>query len=104
YVDIEFHPILPSTHVPISITSAADSASDSDSQPYGTSLVRTFPAAAVSSHDTAATSGPLTSTSSVLSQPLLQTYSRRPRIQLSPLAPASVPAALHPPVPAAPNP
>ncbi|CAL9000116.1 unnamed protein product [Prunus brigantina] len=97
YVDIEFHPILPSTHVPISITPAADSAPDSDSQPYGTSLVRTFPAAAVSSHDTATTSGPLTSTSSVLSQPLLQTYSRRPRIQLSPLAPISVPAAPNPP-------
>ncbi|CAL9021646.1 unnamed protein product, partial [Prunus brigantina] len=98
YVDIEFHPILPSTHVPISITSAADSASDSDSQPYGTSLVRTFPAAAVSSHDTAATSGPLTSTSSVLSQPLLQTYSRLPAAPNPP-----VPAAPNPPVPAAPT-
>ncbi|KAI5349106.1 hypothetical protein L3X38_001993 [Prunus dulcis] len=34
YVDIEFHPILPSsTPVPISITPAVDS--DSDSQPHG---------------------------------------------------------------------
>ncbi|CAL9006756.1 unnamed protein product [Prunus brigantina] len=102
YVDIEFHPILPSsTLVPIPITPAADS--DSKSQPHGTSLVRTFPAAAVSSHDTAATPGPLTVTSSTLSQPLLQTYSRRPRIQLSPLAPTSVPTVLNSPVLAAPT-
>ncbi|CAL9009623.1 unnamed protein product [Prunus brigantina] len=43
YVDIEFHPIMPSSALgPISITPI----SDSDSQPHGT-----FPAVAVASHD-----------------------------------------------------
>ncbi|KAI5351986.1 hypothetical protein L3X38_004877 [Prunus dulcis] len=103
YVDIEFHPILPSSpHVPTSITPAADS--DSNSQLHGTSLVCTFPAAVVSSHDPAAPSSPLNNNSFALSQPMLQTYSQRPRTQLSPLAPAPVPTTLTSLVPAAPNP
>ncbi|KAI5352184.1 hypothetical protein L3X38_005075 [Prunus dulcis] len=44
FMDIEFHPILPSSaHVPTSITPTADSDSDSDSQPYGTSLATKHP-------------------------------------------------------------
>ncbi|KAI5329077.1 hypothetical protein L3X38_028474 [Prunus dulcis] len=105
YVDIEFHPILPSSApMPTSITPAADLDLDSDSQPHCTSLVCTFPAVAVSSHDYVAPSSPLNDTSSALSQPLLQTYSQRPRIQLSLLAPAPVPATPKPQVPASPNP
>ncbi|KAI5348251.1 hypothetical protein L3X38_001138 [Prunus dulcis] len=94
YVDIEFRPILPSsTPRPVSITPAQDS----DSQPHGTSLVRTFPAAVVTTHDPnpAAPPSPLNDTSSTLSQPLLQTYFRRPHIQLFPLVPALVPVALN---------
>ncbi|KAI5352181.1 hypothetical protein L3X38_005072 [Prunus dulcis] len=72
---------------------------------HSTSLVCTFPAAAVTSHDLgpAVPLNPLHDTSSASSQPLLPTYSRRPRIHLSPLVHAPVPAVPNPSIPATPN-
>ncbi|KAI5322289.1 hypothetical protein L3X38_031361 [Prunus dulcis] len=61
-------------------------------------------AIAVLSHDPAAPSSPPNDTFSTLSQPFLQTYSRRPLIQLYPLVPTPIPATQNPPVSAALNP
>ncbi|CAL8092388.1 unnamed protein product [Prunus armeniaca] len=103
YVDIEFHPILPSSALgPESITHTPNPYS----QTHGTSIMCTFPAAAVTSHDPcpATPLSPLHNTSSTSAQPFLQTYSRRPHIHLSSLVPAPVPITLNPTIPAPRNP